>query len=294
MRKLLIAAVVAAAAILPLHSAFAGEGQGGPPGNNGHIQLCETDTDFKDCSDAPPQNDPFLGCTFDIQFFNYDEGEGLYADYEVVSWKGTGNNSDVVASGSDIFIGGDSNDGSLDAQVTVSPDFSNADVDPKWFPEGPGRPEGYYAHVKVNINAGGSQGADAKHHTVWVRYDCGDTPPPPPVGDGLITITAGDCNNPVFSVTVENTGDEVITVDVNLSSVDPLQQPSNFTLDLGESSTKTYDAHDGETITVTVSGTETSFTDSVSATADLSGCNQLPPPPDDPGSPDPNGLPETL
>lgn len=292
MKKLLLAALLGSVALLPF--AGANIAQADPPGNNGHIQLCETGTDFKDCSDALPQNDPFLGCSFDLQFFNYDEGD-LSASYTVTSWAPTGNNSDVVASADDIAIGGSPADGSLDAQVVVSPDFTNADVTPQHFPAGPGRPEGDYAHVKVDIHADGSQGADVKHHTVWVRTDCGETPPPP-VSNGGITITAGDCTNPVFNVTVENTGDEVLTVDVFIEGVDPLQQPSNSTLNPGESDSMEFPANDGDTITVTLRGTESDFSTSASATADLSGCVQGVPNPPDGGNtpPSPGELPTTL
>jgi hypothetical protein len=44
-----------------------------PPGNNGTIKI--DDTPFDDL----PNNEPYVGCTFRVDFYGYDEGD-LFAD----------------------------------------------------------------------------------------------------------------------------------------------------------------------------------------------------------------------
>ena len=73
--------------------------------------------------------------------------------------------TDVVAIGGDDNSGGGSEAG-LDASVTYTLDLSGFEAHPQ---------QGF--HVKLTINADGSQGADVKHKVFWVE-GC-DTPPPP-------------------------------------------------------------------------------------------------------------------
>ncbi|HKE51606.1 MAG TPA: hypothetical protein VKE25_08850, partial [Actinomycetes bacterium] len=133
-----------------------------PPGNNGTIKI--DDTPFDD----HPNNEPHVGCTFQVDFYGYDKGD-LFADVTFESHPPTG---PVVTLLTDtVFIGEDDNSGGgseagLDASKTYTLDFGDIEPHPI---------QGF--HVKLTINADGSHGADTKHKVFWVT-GCGETPPP--------------------------------------------------------------------------------------------------------------------
>jgi hypothetical protein len=124
-----------------------------PPGNNGTIKV--DDVPFDDA----PDNEPHVGCTFQVDFYGYDEGD-LFADVTFESHPPTG---PVVTLLTDtVFIGEDDNAGGgseagLDASETYTLDFTGIEPHPN---------QGF--HVKLTINADGSQGADVKHKVFWV------------------------------------------------------------------------------------------------------------------------------
>jgi hypothetical protein len=124
-----------------------------PPGNNGTIKI--DDVPFDDV----PDNQPHVGCTFQVDFYGFDEGD-LFAKVTFESHPPTG---PVVTLLTDtVFIGEDSNAGGgseagLDASETYTLDFDGIEPHPN---------QGF--HVKLTINADGSQGADTKYKVFWV------------------------------------------------------------------------------------------------------------------------------
>jgi LPXTG-motif cell wall-anchored protein len=129
--------------------------QEGPPGNNGTIKI--DDVEFDDHSD----NEPHVGCVFQVDWYGYDEGE-LFSDVTFAVQPPTGD--EVILTDEDIFIGGDDNSGGgspagLDASETY-------DLTAVLLPFEPHPVQGW--HVKLTINAEGSQGADVKHKVFWV------------------------------------------------------------------------------------------------------------------------------
>ena len=133
-----------------------------PPGNNGTVKM-----DAEAFDDAP-NNEPHVGCEFQVDFYGYDEGD-LFADVTFTAHPPTGPVqtllTDVVSIGEDDNSGGGSEAG-LDASATYVLDFGAIDPHPV---------QGF--HVKLTVNADGSQGADVKHKVFWVT-GC-DVPPPP-------------------------------------------------------------------------------------------------------------------
>ena len=135
-----------------------------PPGNNGTIKI--DDTPFDDA----PNNEPHVGCEFQVDFYGYDEGD-LTADVTFEAHPPTlGDGTDQVLLTDNVFIGEDDNSGGgseagLDASQTYTLDFTGVEPHPQ---------QGF--HVKLTINAEGSQGADVKHKVFWVT-GC-QTPPP--------------------------------------------------------------------------------------------------------------------
>jgi hypothetical protein len=130
-----------------------------PPGNNGTIKV--DDTPFDDA----PNNEPHVGCTFQVDFYGYDEGD-LNATVTFEAHPPTGDRqvllTDTVFIGEDDNAGGGSEAG-LDASQTYTLDLTGIQPHPN---------QG--VHVKLTINAEGSQGADVKHKVFWVS-GC-DTP----------------------------------------------------------------------------------------------------------------------
>src|ERR687888_1292470 len=128
-----------------------------PPGNNGTIKV--DDQPFDDL----PNNEPHVGCTFQIDFYGYDEGD-LNADVTFEAQPPTqrpGGGSQVLLHDT-VFIGEDDNSGGgseagLDASETYTLDFAGITPHPV---------QGF--HVKLTIHADGSQGADTKYKVFWV------------------------------------------------------------------------------------------------------------------------------
>jgi hypothetical protein len=142
-----------------------------PPGNNGTIKIDAVEFDNH------RDNEPHVGCVFQVDFYGYDKGD-FFADVTFKTKPPTPNGPAQVLLKDQVFIGGDDNskgsDNGLDASKTYTLDFTGIEPHPQ---------QGF--HVKLIINADGSQGADKKHKVFWVE-ECPPPPPPtsPPPKDG--------------------------------------------------------------------------------------------------------------
>src|SRR5262245_21700564 len=137
-----------------------------PPGNNGTVKV------DGEVFDDLPNNEPHVGCTFQVDFYGYDEGD-LFASVTFTSQPPTTPSGQVVLSESNIFIGEDDNSGGgstagLDASRTYTLDLTGYT---------PHDIQGF--HIKLTIHADGSIGADNKHKVFWVT-GCGPTTTTPP------------------------------------------------------------------------------------------------------------------
>ncbi len=138
-----------------------------PPGNNGTIKI------DREAFDDAPNNEPHVGCTFQVDFYGYDAG-ALDADVTFTAHPPTlRDGTDQTLLTDTVFIGEDDNSGGgseagLDASATYTLDLTGITPQPQ---------QG--VHVKLTINADGSQGADVKHKVFWVT-GCDNPPPPPP------------------------------------------------------------------------------------------------------------------
>jgi hypothetical protein len=150
-KPLLFAAVLALIAVASL--ANLASAAPNPPGNNGTIKI--DDTPFDDA----PDNEPHVGCVFQVDFYGYDEGD-LDATVTFESHPPTGPVRVLLTD--TVFIGEDDNSGGgsqagLDASETYTLDPGGIEPHPN---------QGF--HVKLTVNAEGSQGADVKHKVFWV------------------------------------------------------------------------------------------------------------------------------
>jgi hypothetical protein len=135
-----------------------------PPGNNGMVKVDSTPFDDK------PNNEPHVGCTFEIDFYGYEAGDlTATVTFEGIAPTGGGMlASDSVAIGQDPAGGGTD----LDASRTYDLSAPLSSVQPH-------ARQGY--HVKLTVRADGSIGSDVKHKVFWVQA-CGGTGEEPPPG----------------------------------------------------------------------------------------------------------------
>ena len=135
-------------------------GQQDPPGNNGTVKVDGVEFD------SHPDNEPHVGCTFQIDFYNFDEGD-LNAS---VTFEGQPPTGGGVLLTDEVFIGEDAAGGGTDLDASVTYDLSQALAGIEPHPV-----QGH--HVKLTVEAEGSIGNDTKHKVFWVE-GC-STPPPP-------------------------------------------------------------------------------------------------------------------
>jgi hypothetical protein len=162
-RFVVIAALSAAATATFLAGPGSASAAPNPPGNNGTVKIDRTP--FDDL----PDNEPHVGCRFQVDFYGYDEGD---LDAQVTfeahppTQRAGGNQvllTDTVFIGEDDNRGGGSEAG-LDASKTYTLDVTGIQPHPV---------QGF--HVKLTIHAEGSKGADVKHKVFWVT-GCGHGP----------------------------------------------------------------------------------------------------------------------
>ena len=184
--SMLVGAVCLVAAI----PGQAGAQPGGPPGNNGTVKIDGEEFD------SHPDNEPHVGCVFQVDFYGYDEGD-LFADVTFKVHPPTGN--EIILEDEDIFIGEDDNSGGgseagLDASRTYDLTALLAAFEPH--PE-----QGW--HVKLTVNADGSQGADVKHKVFWVS-GC-EVPPTTSTTSSTTSTTVKPTTTSTTSTTVKPT-----------------------------------------------------------------------------------------
>ena len=131
--------------------------KGDPPGNNGTVKIAPAGED-----DRTPDNNPHVGCAFQIEWYGFDEGSDIVSTVGLAMHSPT---SDVGLSGTSpeqVFVGGDPATGAgtetgLDGvqQYTLS------------FDGEPHAQQGY--HVKLTVHTPYSQGSDTKHKVYWVE-----------------------------------------------------------------------------------------------------------------------------
>jgi hypothetical protein len=158
----LVAGALGAGVVWVLPGALPGA-SADPPGNNGTVKIDGVDFDDH------PDNEPHVGCVFQVDWYGFDAGD-LFSDVTFEVHPPTG--SPEVILEDEVFIGEDDNSGGgseagLDASETY--DLTTALQGFEQHPQ-----QGW--HVKLTVNNDGSQGADVKHKVFWVT-GC-EVPPP--------------------------------------------------------------------------------------------------------------------
>jgi hypothetical protein len=160
-----------------------------PPGNNGTIKV------DREPFDNAPDNEPHVGCTFQVDFYGFDKGD-LNAEVTFEAHPPTGDWQVLLTD--TVFIGEDDNSGGgseagLDASRTYTLDLSKITPHPE---------QG--VHVKLTIHADGSQGADTKYKVFWVT-GCGGG------GSTTTTTTLGGTTTTTLGGTTTTTGESTTT-----------------------------------------------------------------------------------
>jgi hypothetical protein len=154
-----IAAAVCGAVVGSLLFAAGSSAEPNPPGNNGTIKIDGEEFD------THPDNEPHVGCVFEVDFYGFDEGD-LNAEVTFAVHPPSGGFVTILED--TVFIGEDDNSGGgseagLDAERLY--DLNGLLDEFEQHPQ-----QGW--HIKLTIHADGAQGADLKHKVFWVE-DCG-------------------------------------------------------------------------------------------------------------------------
>jgi hypothetical protein len=133
--------------------------QPNPGGNNGFIKVDDQPLD------SIPNNKPHVGCVFRIDFYNYD----LNNSNATIQFTGIPPTGGGPLANGVVFIGGDAAGGGNDLDGSATFDLSAALANITPHPQ-----QGH--HVRVVVNAPGSNGPDNKSKVFWVE-GCGGPPP---------------------------------------------------------------------------------------------------------------------
>lgn len=160
-------------------------GQGGthadPAGNNGTVKIAPLGE-----MDGIPQNSPHPGCTFQVEWYGFDEGPDIVSTVGFAMQAPTGDVGLGVEGPSQVFVGGDPASGAgtdtgLDGQQSYTLSFDGA----------PQPQQGY--HVKLTVHTPRSKGNDTKTKVFWVApCEAAPSTPTETAGTGGTGSTSGD------------------------------------------------------------------------------------------------------
>lgn len=133
-----------------------GNGHGDPAGNNGTVKIAPLGE-----MDSIPNNTPHPGCTFQVEWYGFDEGADVVSTVTFAMQAPTSDADLSVAGPQSVFVGGDPASGAgtatgLDGRETYTLSFTG-EPHPK---------QGY--HVKLTVATPRSQGNDTKTKVFWV------------------------------------------------------------------------------------------------------------------------------
>ena len=146
-------------------AAMPGTATASAPGNNGTVKVAP-DGDI----DAIPNNHPHVGCTFQLEWYGFDENAVSAVTFEQQA--PTTDGTMTVSGPSSVQLDGDPGNGAGNGGFDGSADYTLA------FTGAPHPQQGY--HVKLTINTNESKGADVKHKVFWVEGCDAPTPPTTP------------------------------------------------------------------------------------------------------------------
>ena len=134
-----------------------GGGNGDPAGNNGTVKIAPLGE-----MDSIPNNTPHPGCTFQVEWYGYDEGADIVSTVSFAMQAPTKDVALAVDGPGSVFVGGDPASGAgtdtgLDGREAYTLSFTG-EPHPK---------QGY--HVKLTVATPRSKGNDTKTKVFWVE-----------------------------------------------------------------------------------------------------------------------------
>ena len=171
-------------------------GAGDPAGNNGTVKIAALGD-----LDSIPNNTPHPGCTFQVEWYGFDEGQDVVSTVTFEAWSPTRDTVIGGTSPSQVFVGGDPASGAgtetgLDGRQAYTLTF-DGEPHPK---------QGY--HVKLTVQTPYSQGNDTKSKVFWVAPCEEETTTGGVEGT---TDTEDECTEDMTEGTTEGTEDECAT-----------------------------------------------------------------------------------
>jgi hypothetical protein len=187
-----------------------GGSKGDPGGNNGTVKIAPLGE-----MDGIPNNSPHPGCTFQVEWYGFDEGDDIVSTVGFAMHSPTKDVGLSVAGDTSVFVGGDpatgaGTDTGLDGTEVYTLSF-DGEPHPK---------QGY--HVKLTVHTPRSNGNDSKTKVFWVE-PCQSTPGG---GTGGVTEEEGDVT--------PGTDDETTDTDTETGPVEEETTPESDIEVLGE------------------------------------------------------------
>ena len=155
---------VGAAALVVSMAATAAPASADPPGANGTVKIDGVPFD------TAPDNEPHVGCRFQVDFYGFDAGD-FHADVTFAVQPPTGQFVDIRSD--TVFIGEDAAGGGTDLDAQRTYDLTSALASYSPHPQ-----QGY--HVKLSVAAPGVGGKVATKSKVFWVGPCESYPPPYP------------------------------------------------------------------------------------------------------------------
>ena len=186
-----------------------GGSKGDPGGNNGTVKIAPLGE-----MDGIPNNSPHPGCTFQVEWYGFDEGDDIVSTVGFAMQSPTKDVGLSVAGDTSVFVGGDpatgaGTDTGLDGTEVYTLSF-DGEPHPK---------QGY--HVRLTVHTPRSNGNDSKTKVFWVE-PCQSTP-----GGGTGGVTEEEDVTP-------GTDDETTDTDTETGPVEDETTPESDIEVLGE------------------------------------------------------------
>ena len=187
-----------------------GGSKGDPGGNNGTVKIAPLGE-----MDGIPNNSPHPGCTFQVEWYGFDEGDDIVSTVGFAMQSPTKDVGLSVAGDTSVFVGGDpatgaGTDTGLDGTEVYTLSF-DGEPHPK---------QGY--HVKLTVHTPRSNGNDSKTKVFWVE-PCQSTP-----GGGTGGVTEEEAD------VTPGTDDETTDTDTETGPVEDETTPESDIEVLGE------------------------------------------------------------
>ena len=193
-----------------------GGSKGDPGGNNGTVKIAPLGE-----MDGIPNNSPHPGCTFQVEWYGFDEGDDIVSTVGFAMHSPTKDVGLSVAGDTSVFVGGDPASG-----AGTDTGLDGTEVYTLSFDGEPHPQQGY--HVKLTVHTPRSHGNDSKTKVFWVE------PCQPTSEGGTGGVTEEDDETPGTDTETPGTDTETPGTDTETGPVEDETTPDSDIEVLGE------------------------------------------------------------